>query len=282
MASSEKAPKGHPRMVWGEMLKHIREASGLTREELAARASLSPSAIRSYESGWRSPVRQTVEEQIEPVPGLLSNGVLLKLWDEFEEAMNYSVFPVWVAELADKEREADAIRWFSLDLVPGLMQTEDYARALMAARLRITPEEIEQRVAERMKRQEILTTEPPPLLLLIIDEAALHRPVGGKHVMAEQVRRLMEAGGEPNIKIKILPLATGAHEGLSGEFGLLDFKDKPGFGYQVGAVRGMSLPDVGDVEALRITWDSLNGEAASWSASKALMEEAYKRWTSVT
>ena len=86
MGNNEKAPKGHPRTVWGEMLTFIREASGLSREELAARANLSPSTIRAYENGWRSPVRQTVEEQIEPVPGLVSNGVLLKLWDEFEEA----------------------------------------------------------------------------------------------------------------------------------------------------------------------------------------------------
>jgi hypothetical protein len=68
------------------MLKHIREASGLSREELAARANLSPSTIRAYEDGWRVPVRETVERQIEPVPGLRSHGVLLKLWDEFEEA----------------------------------------------------------------------------------------------------------------------------------------------------------------------------------------------------
>src|SRR6202042_3290299 len=96
MGSSEKAPKGHPRTVWGEMLTHVRGISGMSREELAARASLSPSTIRAYENGWRSPVRQTVAEQIEPALGSASNGVLLKLWDEFEEAMNYSVFPGWV------------------------------------------------------------------------------------------------------------------------------------------------------------------------------------------
>jgi transcriptional regulator with XRE-family HTH domain len=269
-------------MVWGEMLKHIREASGMSREALAARASLSPSTIRSYEAGWRSPVRRTVEEQIERVPGLLSHGVLLKLWDEFEEAMNYSVFPGWVNDLVDKEREADSIRWFSMDLVPGLLQTEDYARAVVSTRLRITVEEIEKGVAERMKRHEILARENPPLVLAIIDEVALLRPVGGHHVMAEQVRRLIETGDVPNIKITILPLATGAHEGLSGTFGVLGFTDKPGFGYQEGSERGLSLPEPEDVEALRIKWDTLNGEAASWSASKALLEEAYKRWTSAT
>ena len=196
--------------------------------------------------------------------------------------MTYSVFPGWVVDLIDREREADSIRWFSLDLVPGLLQTEEYTRALMATRLRITPDEIEQRVAERMKRHEVLQRESPPLVLLIIDEMALQRPVGGHHVMAEQVRRLIEASGEPNIKITILPMSTGAHEGLSGEFGILDFPGRPSVGYQEGAVRGMSLQEPEDVEALRIKWDTLNGEAVSGSASKALMEEAYKRWTSAT
>lgn len=273
---------GHPRKVWGEMLKHVREASGLSREELAARANLSPSTIKAYEDAQRSPVRRTVEEQIEPAPGLHSNGVLLKLWEEFEEAMNYTVFPMWVADLIDKEREADAIRWFSLALVPGLLQTEDYARALMATRLRTTADEIEQRIAERMKRQEILDRENPPLVLAVIDEAALHRPVGGRHVMAEQVRRLIDVADGPNVKIKVIPASTGAHEGLSGSFGILDFKDKAGFGFAETALDGQALTEPDDVEGLRIKWDSLNGEGASWSASKALMEEAYKRWTRVT
>jgi hypothetical protein len=107
MANTEQAPDGHPRRVWGEMLTFIREASGLSREELAARANLSVATIMAYEKGWRSPVRDTVANQIEPVPGFRSNGVLLKLWDQFADAMNYSVFPAWVAELADEEREAD-------------------------------------------------------------------------------------------------------------------------------------------------------------------------------
>jgi hypothetical protein len=166
-------------------------------------------------------------------------------------------------------------------LVPGLLQTEEYARALMSTRLRIMTEEIEQRVAERMKRQEILVREQPPLVLSIIDEAALHRPVGGRHVMAEQVRRLMEAGDGSNIRIKVIPAGTGAHEGLSGEFIILDFKGKPDFGFLETALDGQPVTEPDDVDLLRIKWDTLNGEAASWSASKALMEEAYKRWTSI-
>jgi Domain of unknown function (DUF5753) len=86
----------------------------------------------------------------------------------------------------------------------------------------------------------------------------------------------------PNVKIKVIPADTGAHEGLSGEFEILDFKGKPGFGYLENALDGQALTEPEDLDVLRITWDSLNGEAASWSASKALMEEAYKRWTSVT
>jgi hypothetical protein len=187
-----------------------------------------------------------------------------------------------VDELVDQEREADSIRCHGLYLVPGLLQTEDYARALMATRLRITPEEIDRRVAERMQRQEILTRENPPLVQAIIDEAALQRPVGGRHVMAEQVRRLIEAVDGPNIKIKVIPAGTGAHEGLSGEFIIVDFKGKPSLGFLETALDGQAAPEPDNVDALQIKWDSLNGEAASWSASRAVMEDSYKRWTRAT
>ncbi|HEX4061681.1 MAG TPA: helix-turn-helix transcriptional regulator [Streptosporangiaceae bacterium] len=280
--SSERAPKGHPRIVWGEMLRHIREASGLSREELAAGARLSPSTIRAYEDGWRAPVRDTVEQQIEPAPGLRSHGVLLKLWDEFEEAMNYGSFPAFVADLADKEAAATAIRWYAPMVVPGLLQTGDYARAIQAATFGITAEEVEQQVAERLQRQEILARDKPPELRTILDESVLHRLIAARHVMAEQTRRLIEAADAPSTTILVIPADTGAHEGLSGEFQIMDSEDKPGFGFLETALGGQSVPEADGVAVLNRRWATLAGEATSRKSSKALLEEAYKRWTRPT
>jgi Domain of unknown function (DUF5753)/Helix-turn-helix domain len=280
--SSERAPKGHPRIVWGEMLRHIREASGLSREELAAGARLSPSTIRAYEDGWRAPVRDTVEQQIEPAPGLRSHGVLLKLWDEFEEAMNYGSFPAFVADLADKEAAATGIRCYGLTAVPGLLQTGDYARAILAVTFGITAEEADQQVAERLQRQEILTRDKPPDLRVILDESVLHRPIGGRHVMAEQVRCLVEAADAPSITILVIPADTGAHEGMSGEFKIVDTEGKPGFAFLETALGGQPVPEVDGVAVLNRRWATLSGEATSRKSSKALLEEAYKRWTRAT
>jgi transcriptional regulator with XRE-family HTH domain len=261
------------------MLRHVREASGLSREDLAAAASLSPSTIRAYEDGWRAPVRETVEKQIESVPGLRSHGLLLKLWDEFEEAMNYGSFPAFVADLADKERTATAIRWYAPLLVPGLLQTEDYARAILSATFGITADEVDQQVAERLQRQGILARDRPPELRAILDESVLHRLIGGRHIMAEQVRRLIEAADETRTTILVIPADTGAHEGLSGEFGIVETGGQPGFGFVETALGGQSVPEPNNLALLNRTWATLNGEATSWRASRGLMEEAYKRWT---
>jgi transcriptional regulator with XRE-family HTH domain len=277
--SSERAPKGHPRKVWGELLRHIREVSGLTCEELAARANLAPSTVRSYENGWRAPVRETVEKQIERASGLRSNGVLLKLWDEFEEAMNYGSFPAFVADLADKEAAATAIRCYAALLVPGLLQTRDYAHAILSVTFGITAEEVDQQVAERLQRQEILARDNPPELRVILDELVLHRPIGGHQIMAEQVRRLIEAANEPSTTVIVIPSDTGAHEGLSGDFKIVDTEGQPGFCFLETARGGQPVPEADGVADLIRKWATLSGEATSRKASRVLLEEAYKRWT---
>jgi transcriptional regulator with XRE-family HTH domain len=262
------------------MLVHIREVvSGLSKEDLAADANLSVSTISAYENGWRAPVRDTVEFQLEPVPRLLSNGVLLKLWDDFADAMNYGSFPFFVADLAEKERAATAIRWYAPLIVPGLLQTADYARAILSATFGITPEEVDRQVAERLQQQEILAREKPPALRVIIDELVLHRLIGGHQVMAEQVRHLMEAADQPSTTILVIPAGTGAHEGLSGEFEIMGTEDQPDFGFVETAIGGQSLSAGDNVAVLNRRWATLSGEATSWRASKALLEEAYKRWT---
>jgi transcriptional regulator with XRE-family HTH domain len=263
-------------------LRFYRERAGLSHADLGTEIRLSESTIRAYEDGRRVPPRPVIE-QIENVPAMNTGGALLHLWDQFEDGMNYSVYPGWVTDLAEKEREASTIRLFGLAVVPGLLQTEDYMRALMSTRFRITEDEIEERVAERIKRQEILSRDDPPSLLVILDQWAVRRPVGGRDTMGEQVRHLLEASEKPSIRIRLVPESVGAHEGLSGDFGILDFSsDKPGFGFQEGAVRGLALPSREDMDALNLAWTTLDGEAATWRDSRATLEESAKQWTSAT
>jgi transcriptional regulator with XRE-family HTH domain len=282
LADNTPAPKGSPRQVFGETLKFYRERAGLSQTDLGTKIRLSESTVRAYEDGRRVPPRPVIE-QIENVPAVNTGGALLHLWDQFEEGMNYSVYPGWVADLAEKERAASMIRLFGLAVVPGLLQTEHYMRALMSTRFRITEDEIEERIAERLKRQEILSRDDPPSLLVILDQWAIRRPVGGRDTMVEQVRHLLAAADKLSIRIRLIPESVGAHEGLSGDFGILDFDGgKPGFGFQEGAARGLLLPSREDVDGLNLAWTTLDGEAATWRDSRTTLEESAKLWTSAT
>ena len=126
-------------------------------------------------------------------------------------------------------------------LVPGLLQTSDYARAVFNARFGITDEEIGEQVAARLKRQEILARDEPPALWVILDESVLRRPVGGRYVMREQVGRLIEASRRPHVSVQVISSSVGAHRGLwAGAFIIANFEDAPTVGSTPGTL-GVSV-----------------------------------------
>jgi transcriptional regulator with XRE-family HTH domain len=261
------------------MLRYYREQAGLSRTELARQISKSVSLVQAIELGQRA-ATPDVTEDLEAA--LATGGALTRLRTEIGDGLGYQVFPTWFQDWAIKEAEAATLRWFEPLIVPGLLQTEDYARAIFRTRFKITPDEIEERVAARMRRQVVLTRDDPAALWVILDEWVLRRPVGGRHVMLEQANRLIEAARQSHIVIGILPAGTGAHEGVTGAFALADFAGAPTIGYQEGALRGQPVEDLKDVAALALTWDTLRSEALPRAASLALLEEAAKSWISVT
>jgi hypothetical protein len=124
-------------------------------------------------------------------------------------------------------------------VVPGLLQTADYARALIAAgRPDAKPEVIESLLAARLERQDILSRDDPPTLWLVVDETALLRPVGGRDVHIAQLDVLLEAAGRPGVTIQVVPLVTGAHAGLTCSFTILSFEDEPDIAYTEDLERG--------------------------------------------
>jgi len=261
------------------MVRYYRERAGISRAELARRISKSESLLQAIELGQRAATEQ-VTGDLEAV--LHAEGALARLRDEIGDGLGYQAYPSWFQEWALLEREASRLRWFEPLVVPGLLQTEDYARAIFRTRFGITGEEIDEAVGARMKRQEILTRDQPPGLWIVLDEWVLRRPVGGRHVMFEQVSRLAETARQPHVVIEVIPATTGAHTGLEGAFALADFEDAPSVGYQEGAVRGQPVEQPRDVASLDLTWDTLRGDALPRAASLALLEEAAKSWTSAT
>jgi transcriptional regulator with XRE-family HTH domain len=273
-------PKGTPRAVFGAMLRHYRVRAGLTQDQVGALAHVSGKLISAYEKGWRVPTRATTAG-IDVVGELNTHGALTELWDQFEDGMNYQAYPDWFQDWPDKEAAAVTLRWFEPLLVPGLLQTDMYCRALFSTRIGSTDDEIEELVAARLKRQEAITRANPPTLWVILDEWVLRRPVGNRHVMLEQVNRLIEAALRPNVVFELIPADAGEHEGLyGGGFAIADFKEAPSVAYQESAVQGQIVQDPEHVRTLMAKWATLGTEALPRKASITRLEEAAKSWTS--
>jgi transcriptional regulator with XRE-family HTH domain len=270
---------GNPRQVFGAMVRFYREKAELSRQEVARRICKSVSLVQAIELGDRAATPE-VTKDLEAA--LDAGGALLKLRKEIGNKLGYQAFPSWFQEFAHKESLASTLRWFEPLLVPGLLQTEEYARAVFRTRFGITPDEIDEQVAARLKRQKILAGDRGPRLWVVLDEWVLRRPVGGTHVMCKQVNSLVEAARQPQIMIEVIPASVGAHEGLASAFAIADFEDAPSIGYQESARGGQMIEEPKEVASLLLTWDTLRADALPRAASLAVLEEAAKSWTSTT
>jgi transcriptional regulator with XRE-family HTH domain len=274
----EPATAESPLRVFGAMLRHYRTAAGLTPEELGTRVYLSASQIRKVEDGTRVPTEAMIQA-CEALPELHCNGALTTLREILKDHLRHRAYPGWFQAWPDHESHARRLRDFELAVVPGLLQTEAYARAILSTRVGATEEELDEAVAARLARQHILEREQPPELWSLIDEAALRRPVGGPEIMAGQMAFLATAARRPHIVLQIIPLSAGAHEGMrGGPFVLADFAESPSLGYQDTALTGQIVEDLNQVEALATTWDTLRLEALPRSASLDLVEEVARTW----
>jgi transcriptional regulator with XRE-family HTH domain len=266
-----------PRQVFGAMLRYHRERAGLSRPDLARQVSKSVSLIQAIELGQRA---ATAEVTADLEQALSAHGALTRLRDEIGDGLGYQPYPSWFQDWLISEREAKKLRWFEPMLVPGLLQTEVYARAIFRARFGATEEQIEEQVSARLKRQEILDRDEPPALWAIVDEWVLRRPVGGTEVMHGQVAHLIEMSRRPRVSIQVISADVGAYRGLwSGAFIVADFVDAPTVGYQETACEGQFVDRRDDVEMIIDCWDTLVREALPWAVSQALLEEAAKSWT---
>jgi hypothetical protein len=134
-------------------------------------------------------------------------------------------------------------------------------------------------VAARLERQAVLARDKPPMLWVILDEGVLRRPVGGRWVMKDQLRRLAEAARRPSVVLQVIPLAAGAHQGMSGNFMIAEFGQGPPLAYQDTAARGQIIEDQDDIGAIGVMWDTLKSEALPRGTSLELLEEVAKSWT---
>jgi len=231
-------------MLVGAQLRRLRTDSGISREQAGEAIRASEWKIHRLENGQVGfKDRDVVDllrlygvtdpDEIATVITLAHEANAPGWWHDYGD-----VLPQWFRAYVDLESAAALIRTYQGQLVPGLLQTEDYLRAVAGgALLNDSAEGKERRVTLRMARQSLLTRADGPRLWMVVDEAALRRPVGGPKVMRAQLERLIEAAQLPNVTLQILPFSAGAHPAMANAFSILRFADK-------------ELPDVVYVEHL--------------------------------
>lgn len=255
-------------VAYGRLLKFFRTKAGLTQDELAERMGYSVDHCASVEQG-RRPAKAEFTARAEDAVG--AGGVLQELQEEVDRAQ----LPAFFRDFATLE--ADAVSRLSYDpmLIPGLLQTQEYARALISVnRPPLDNETIDQHVTARLARQALLTRQKPPVaFIFIIEEATLHRKIGGRDVLQRQLRKLAENAKLRNVAIQILPTAAAAHCGLDGYMVLLEGADRKQIVCLESQGRMIATSSGDAVSDYRHRYDSLLTQALDTERSVRLIEQ---------
>jgi transcriptional regulator with XRE-family HTH domain len=211
--------------AFGQTMKTLRVRAGMEREEFGRQLGYSASTIASFEQGRRIPSPRTIDRADE----VLRAGGLLCLWKEQVERAQY---PVFFQGMAALEKECLELLMYDTHVVNGLLQTEQYMRALLAMRRPpLDQETIEQRVGARLARQDIFDRRPAPLLGFVMDEAVLRHRYGGKDVLRGQLEQLLLIGQKRNVEIQVMPIDCEDNAGVNGPFTVVTRKDGKKFVY---------------------------------------------------
>ena len=220
------------RILLGSQLRKLREARGISRDDAGYRIRASGSKISRLELGRVSFKERDVADLLElyGVTDETERSQLVSLAREANSPawwQKYSdVVPDWFQIYVGLEEAAELIRVYEVQFVPGLLQTEEYARAVVRQGQPAAPgDEVDRRVALRTRRQQLLSRPSAPRLWAVVDEGALRRPMGGRDVMRGQVERLMAATREPNITLQVLPFTFGGHAAEGGAFTIMRFPE---------------------------------------------------------
>ncbi|MEV5434689.1 helix-turn-helix transcriptional regulator [Streptomyces sp. NPDC052682] len=265
---------------FGTELKRRREEAGLTQVELGARVFVSGGYIGQFEQAIRKP-QLDVAQRIDEV--LQTDGIFERLCRKLIDDRRYADY---FAKAAELEARATKICEFAPALVPGLLQTAEYARAVTLAMNPFAADEyIEDKVSGRMERKRILKDATRPVYWVILHENVLRVPVGGTTVMAKQLERVAELARQRTVVVQVLPYAAGAYSMMTGSLKLMEFEDAPPTAYTEAVYSGNLLDDPAVVKRAQSAYDLLRAAALSPEASLALIGSAaedFRRCASTT
>jgi len=269
-----------PMAFFGGALRRARMAAGMSQEHCGRELGYSGDLVGKIETGERSPTPDFARHCDRVFPHLDELFArLLKLARRWQGPI-----PQWFQDWLTAEQEALALRFWAPLVMPGLLQTADYARALLrvwpSSRAEDVPDDLEELVSARIERQVILDRAKPPELLVVLDEMVLHRRIGSPKTMYDQLAHVAEMAGRPTVTVQVVPAEVGAHAGLLGAFAIADFDGKPSTLYLDTAVEGFTVEKPARVRKATLAFDRLRAEALPRGASLDLiMKVAEQRWT---
>jgi transcriptional regulator with XRE-family HTH domain len=281
-------PAGGPtvlRMILGRQLQALREKAGMTYEQAAEAIYSSPWTIRRMEraEGGLKPLTVKSLLMVYGVTDVREIDTFLSLSRDASKPGWYhsydDVLPSWFRVAVGLEESASMIRAYEPQVVPGLLQTEGYVRAITAASFpAATEEETDRRVALRLVRQELLTRPAAPEYWVVLDETVLRRPIGGQAVMRAQLAHLIEAAGLPKVTVQVIPFAAGWHPALYGMFNVFRFPDAelPDIVYSEGLTSAYYLNKPEETARYTEAMDTMCAQAASPEQTLTILRDTMK------
>jgi transcriptional regulator with XRE-family HTH domain len=246
----------------GRVVKYLRSSRGLTQEQTAAAVHVSTSLIAMIETGRRLPMPDTARRLDEHFD---SGDLVQSLAAEARTVHR----PEWLQPWTEVEDDATALRWHEPNLIPGLLQTEAYARAVLDSGL-LMRDRVEAYLTLRMERQEaVLGRDEPPVCTFLVDQSALVR--GEPVMLREQLLHLVEISDHPRIFVHVVPVSAGLHRGQNGSFVLARLADGMTFGFVDDQLQGRLVPEPAPVAALEQTWQAVSAVALPCDQSRDLI-----------
>lgn len=269
----------------GQELRRLRELKGMTAEEVAERLLVSQSKISRLENGRRSISQRDVRDLCgvyEVEDQRIVDSLMQMAKDSRQQGWWHAFGDIPYSVYIGLETDAESLRTYEPQIITGLLQTRPYVEALIQGALPETSvADIEKRVQVRIRRQERISADSNPLRLwVVLDEACLHRTVGGRQVMREQLEHVAEMSQLPHITVQVLPFDVGAHPGINGQYSILEFADTADSSvvYIEGVTSDLYLEKAQDVQKYTVMYEHLRAQALNVEQSRQRIEDVAKEY----
>ncbi|MFD7866287.1 helix-turn-helix domain-containing protein [Streptomyces sp. NPDC057682] len=270
----------------GQELRRLREIKGMTAEEVAERLLVSQSKISRLENGRRSISQRDVRDLCgvyEVSDHRVVDSLMQMAKDSRQQGWWHAFGDIPYSVYIGLETDADSLRVYEPQVVPGLLQTRSYAEAVIKGALPEAPQsDIDKRVSVRLRRQDRISAPETPLRLwAVIDESALRRRVGGRQVMIEQLEHLVELSHLPHVTVQVLPFAMGAHPGINGQYAILEFPDAADSSvvYIEGVTSDLYLEKGNDVQRYSVMYEHLRAQSLNVEQTRDFIDGIAKEYT---